>query len=751
MREAGYGRGAAPSGARSGFRAPAGADALRRLVQVTTELSGATKLDEVVDIAVAHLADAVGAAVSTLLLVEGDELVVAGQVGVADEKIRRWTRMPLEDANPASEAVRTRRPVVAATADEVRARYPRMAPDTPERRSVVCLPVAAGARVLGALGLTFDDNWQPGAEELQFLTALADSCAQTIERVTATARSSEKSAQLRFLAEASAELSRSLDYEATLGNVAQLAVGTLADWCAVDLLVDHRLATVAVAHVDPASTAWAWRFRKRYPPDPNAATGVAKVARTGRSELYAEVTDEMLVASARDDDHLRLTRELAPRSIMIVPLVTSTRPIGAITFVRSDGVRPFTADDLVVAEDLGRRAGVAIDNARLHEQATATALQFQHAMLPADLDQISGWEVASHYSPNGQAQVGGDFFDVVELPDGRVAAFIGDVAGHGLAAAAAMAQVRAATRAFLSVDPEPAAVVLQLDRMFDRLGIDTFVTLCYAVLGDGCLRVVNAGHCPPLIVDRAGRARFVAEAVRPPLGVPHGRMLVSEDPVADTDTVFLYTDGLVETRAGSLADGMSNLLTSAHTLADRALAAAVRHLVRELPDPSIGDDVACLALRTRHVREPRVTNRSATSRALQAVAGEAPAERGPTFFHQLPNDISAPGAARRWFAETVRPHLPHVSAIGELEVVLSELVTNAVLAGCQALVVAATLFDPGRLRVEVRDDAPGRPELLNAGVEDSHGRGIFIVSQLADAWGVDTVPTGKAVWAEFDL
>ena len=742
--------GAAPTGARSGFHAPADADALRRLVRVTAELSGATTLDAVVDIAVAHVADAVGAAVSTLMLVEGDELVVAGQVGVADEKIRRWTRIPIDDANPASEAVRTRLPVVAATAEQVRARYPRMAQDTPTRRSVVCLPIAAGTTVLGALGLTFDDNWQPGDEELQFLTALADSCAQTIDRVKATARSEEKSAQLRFLAEASAELSRSLDYEATLGNVAQLAVGTLADWCAVDVLVDHQLATLAVAHVDPAATAWAWQFRKRYPVDAHATGGVAKVARTGRSELYPEITDEMLVASARDAQHLRLTRELAPHSIMIVPLVTSTRPIGAITFVRSDRGRPFTADDLIVAEDLGRRAGVAVDNARLHEQATATALQFQHAMLPADLDRLAEWEVASHYSPNGQAQVGGDFFDVVELPDGRVCAFIGDVAGHGLAAAAAMAQVRAATRAFLSVDPEPAAVIAQLDRMFDRLGIATFVTLCYALLEDGCLRVVNAGHCPPLIVDRRGRGRFVAEAVRPPLGIAHGPMEVSEEPVAGTDTVFLYTDGLVETRAGSLAEGMSRLLASAHSLADGALAASIRHLVRELPDPSIGDDVACLALRPRTERLPSTARRSRTPRSHPVAAGDATRDLGPTFFHQLPNDISAPSAARRWFADTVRPHLPRVQgAIGELEVVLSELVTNAVLAGCQALVVAATLGEGGRVRVEVRDDAPGRPELLNAGVEDSHGRGIFIVSQLADEWGVDTIPTGKSVWAEF--
>src|SRR5206468_9345716 len=115
--------------------------------------------------------------------------------------------------------------------------------------------------------------------------------------------------------------------------------------------------------------------------------------------------------------------------------------------------------DLLFAEDLGRRAGQAVDNARLHEQSQNAALQLQHAVLPDDLSGLPSWQIATHYSPDGDAEVGGDFYDAVELPDGRLAVFIGDVMGHGVAAAAAMANVRAAVRAYVALDPSPSSVM----------------------------------------------------------------------------------------------------------------------------------------------------------------------------------------------------------------------------------------------------------------------------------------------------
>jgi PAS domain S-box-containing protein len=184
---------------------------------------------------------------------------------------------------------------------------------------------------------------------------------------------------LRFLAEASAELSSSLDYRATLVGVARLAVPHLADWCAVDILEDdgsvHRL---AVEHADQAKVARAHELQHRYPPVPNAPRGVPQVLRSGRSEFYPEIPDEMLVAAARDEEHLRMLRELGFSSAMIVPLVARERALGAITFVSAESGRRYEEADLELAEELARSATLAVDNARLYDEAQKEIAERQH-------------------------------------------------------------------------------------------------------------------------------------------------------------------------------------------------------------------------------------------------------------------------------------------------------------------------------------------------------------------------------------
>lgn len=175
---------------------------------------------------------------------------------------------------------------------------------------------------------------------------------------------------MRFLSEASAKLSSSLDYRATLAGVARLAVPQLADWCAVDVLEEdgstHRL---AVEHGDPAKVEWAHELQRRYPPDLSASQGLPGVLRSGRSEFYPEISDEMLVAAARDPEHLRLMREIGFTSAMIVPLVARERTLGAITLVSAESGRRYEKADLELAEELARRAALAVDNARLYDEA----------------------------------------------------------------------------------------------------------------------------------------------------------------------------------------------------------------------------------------------------------------------------------------------------------------------------------------------------------------------------------------------
>ena len=173
-------------------------------------------------------------------------------------------------------------------------------------------------------------------------------------------------ARAQFLARASAVLSSSLDYGATLSSIANLVVPELADWCSVEVLEEGgELKRLAVAHVDPARVEWATDFQKRYPTDLSGTTGVAAVLRSGRSELYPTITDDMLKAAARDADHLQTMRGLGMRSVMIVPMTSRGLVLGVLSFIATrDGIT-YSEDDLRFAEDLAHRAGMAIDKARL--------------------------------------------------------------------------------------------------------------------------------------------------------------------------------------------------------------------------------------------------------------------------------------------------------------------------------------------------------------------------------------------------
>lgn len=172
---------------------------------------------------------------------------------------------------------------------------------------------------------------------------------------------------LSFLVDANSLLASSLDYRTTLSRVAQLAVPKIADWCVVDILEeDQSIQRLATAHIDPAKVKLAYEVERRYPSDPNATRGIPQVLRSGTPEIYAEITDQMLEENTRDPDHLRILRELGLRSVMIVPLIARERIFGAITFVTAESGRHYAEEDLLFAQDLARRAALAIDNARLY-------------------------------------------------------------------------------------------------------------------------------------------------------------------------------------------------------------------------------------------------------------------------------------------------------------------------------------------------------------------------------------------------
>ena len=186
------------------------------------------------------------------------------------------------------------------------------------------------------------------------------------------------SAAREFLVEASRVLASSLDYPTTLRTVARLAVPTLADWCAVDVVtVDGQLDRVAVEHVDPEKLELARQLQQRYPPPAESSQGVSRVVRTGTPELVPEISEEMLTAAARDPEHLRLVRALGLHSYLCVPLLARGKTLGALTLVLAESGGRYGPEDLAQAEELARRAAIAIDNARLYHETEEARAQLE--------------------------------------------------------------------------------------------------------------------------------------------------------------------------------------------------------------------------------------------------------------------------------------------------------------------------------------------------------------------------------------
>jgi serine phosphatase RsbU (regulator of sigma subunit) len=278
--------------------------------------------------------------------------------------------------------------------------------------------------------------------------------------------------------------------------------------------------------------------------------------------------------------------------------------LGAITLGMVDGARRYGEEDLQMAADIGRRAGLAVDNAQLFAKEHEVAVALQRAMLPR-VPHIAGLEISAHYFAGSErADVGGDWYDVLPLPDGSVGVAIGDVMGHDLIAAAAMGQLRSVLRSYAWEGHRPSEVLERLDRLVQGLGMAQLATCVYGRLlpsEDGALlRYANAGHLPPVVQRRDGGVDVLDGGKSVLIGAPGG---ASNRPdgsaqIGRGSTLILYTDGLVEDRETDIDAGVARLcaLVAGH---DPALGVA-RLCDRLLDELLVGertDDAAVVAVR----------------------------------------------------------------------------------------------------------------------------------------------------------
>lgn len=572
-----------------------------KLQEITSELSREVAAQRVIDLVLQTVTAALRAEAGAIGLVEGEEIELAGSVGYSEAGLAAWERFPVSAEAPMAHSVRTGQSVWMTSSEALKERFPALREASVQFASLAVLPLTSAGSTFGAISISFAEARELDPEERAFLVAATQQAAYSIERARLFEAERLVAERQTLLAKAGELLAESLDPEAALGRLAKLAVLHVADWCGVELVDDDgSLRNVAVAHADESRTELARELRERYPVDPRAETGVPHVIRTGVSELYTEVTDEMLAGAAQDEEHLRLLRELGPRSAMIVPLTARGSVFGAITFAASGADRRYEDEDLAFAEDLARRAALAIDNAMLFRREHEAAVTLQRSLLPESLPPAhDGIEFDARYRPAAPGlEVGGDWYEVVVTDDGSVVVTIGDVAGRGILAASVMGRLRPALRAYVLDGHGPSEAVRRLDRLMKEQGRAEMTTLFHLQYDpvSGRASYVRAGHPPALLRLADGTVVELDGRGTPPLGilddvefpehaveVPRGSLLL------------LYTDGLIERREVDFAEALTRLKAT-FAGAPHGAAECLAWLERNLEPDIIPDDVAMLAM-----------------------------------------------------------------------------------------------------------------------------------------------------------
>jgi PAS domain S-box-containing protein len=348
-------------------------DRARRLQRVTEALAQAITPQQVLDAILTEglrAAEARAGAIG-VLSDDGQAIELLALRGYRAPLLDRWKRFPLDEDVPMSRVIRTGEPLFIASREERNELFPHLADSGAESHALAVVPLAIENRVIGAMALSFGKDMRFEPERREMKVTLARQAAQALERARLYEAEQTLRRRMSFLAESSKLLASSLEYDRTLSRLAELAVPGLADWCAIDMVGENgEIERLAVAHQDPEKVRLAYELQERYPPKPGDPHGVALVVRTGEPEFLPELSEEVLEDAIGGDEELRrIVDELGLRSSICVPLKARGRTFGALTLIAAESHPPYSEADLELAMELARRAGTAVENALLFEDA----------------------------------------------------------------------------------------------------------------------------------------------------------------------------------------------------------------------------------------------------------------------------------------------------------------------------------------------------------------------------------------------
>jgi PAS domain S-box-containing protein len=547
-----------------------------------------------------------------LLLATDDEteLEVRASTGLPSAR-QRFARVPVEAG--AGRYGSARMPAVHEDLTAVPGAVP-LLNDT-GMRSVVTVPLKVEGRLTGSLGVAAEGAGRYSNEEALRLQFAADRIALAVESARLGELERLRRGSLSFLVEASDLLAGTLDRDQTLALMAQMTVPTLATWCAVYTIADQAsdpyLSFVLHEDEDRIDGLKAL-LSKIDPPDPVPTPGARIWTAPGEAAHQAALRTSMRALNRQSPPissgvgTTLATAAAVGGETVVLPLVARNRVIGMLTLGKPSDDH-FRQEILELAEDLSRRAALALDNARLYSERTAISQALQRSLLPPGLPQVPGVEVDVIYRAAGEGnEVGGDFYDLFPIRDGAYGFAIGDVCGTGPEAAAVTGLARHALRLLAREGFSGPAVLERLNAAILEEGARSrFLTLLYGELwphedGSAVLKVVCAGHPLPLRLRQDGTVEPAAEP-QPLLGVMDDLELYEQMVTLDPGDVLLcVTDGVTERREGTRMlgdDGLADVLRTCTGLTAGAVAARVLRAVERFAAEPASDDMAILAMR----------------------------------------------------------------------------------------------------------------------------------------------------------